>query len=122
MNWAITCCTAHGYSRACCGTTCRRKTGGHLSESALKRIEEEADLFAAKMLMPEQWVRAWFAQQQREWDLSAGLAGSRLATLLLVSRQAAIKRLAALGLTIDTNSSADCTEDEGGSRGMANDG
>jgi len=96
--------------------------GGHLSESALKRIEEEADLFAAKMLMPEQWVRAWFAHQQREWDLSAGLAGSRLATLLLVSRQAAIKRLAALGLTIDTNSSADCTEDEGCSPGMANDG
>jgi len=96
--------------------------GGHLSESALKRIEEEADLFAAKMLMPEQWVRAWFAHQQREWDLSAGLAGSRLATLLLVSRQAATKRLAALGLTIDTNSSADCTEDEGGSPGMANDG
>ncbi|MFM8932629.1 MAG: ImmA/IrrE family metallo-endopeptidase [Gemmataceae bacterium] len=96
--------------------------GGHLSESALKQIEDEADLFAANMLMPEQWVRAWFVHQQREWDLSPGLAGSRLATLLLVSRQAANKRLAALGLTTDATDTGDLVEDEGCSPGTANDG
>jgi len=96
--------------------------GGHLSESALKQIEDEADLFAANMLMPEQWVRTWFVHQQREWDPSPGLAGSRLATLLLVSRQAANKRLAALGLTTDATDTGDLVEEEGCSPGTANDG
>lgn len=48
--------------------------------------------------MPESWVRAWFAQQGNGTVISPGLAASRLATLLLVSRQATIRRLADLGL------------------------
>lgn len=96
--------------------------GGHLSEGALQRIEEEADLFAANMLMPEQWVRAWFISQQNDWDLSPGLAGSRLATLLLVSRQAATKRLAALGLTSEATGTSNPVDDDADFSGMVNDG
>lgn len=79
--------------------------GGNLSGEELGRIEAEAHAFAANLLMPESWVRAWFAQQGNGTVISPGLAASRLATLLLVSRQATIRRLADLGLT------ADATED-----------
>lgn len=72
--------------------------GGNLSGEDLGRIEAEAHAFAANLLMPESWVRVWFAHQGRGAGISPGLAASRLATLLLVSRQATIRRLVDLEL------------------------
>lgn len=73
--------------------------GGNISKKELDYIENEAHLFAASLLMPAPWVRVWFSAQDRGKSISPGLACSRLATLLLVSRIAAAKRLADLALT-----------------------
>jgi hypothetical protein len=70
--------------------------GGNITKKELDYIENEAHLFAASLLMPAPWVRAWFSAQDRGKSISPGLACSRLATLLLVSRIAAAKRATAL--------------------------
>lgn len=72
--------------------------GGDLSKKDLEQIEAEAHAFAADLLMPEPWVRCWFETQDRGGAISPGLAGSRLASRFLVSRQAADRRVADLCL------------------------
>ncbi len=66
--------------------------GGDMTPEGMRLIEAEAHAFAAELLMPGQAVRAWHACPGT-CQLSHGLAASRLASLLLVSLQAASRRL-----------------------------
>jgi hypothetical protein len=58
-------------------------------EAAYPSMEREADLFAAAVLMPEDWVRRAYAE---------GASPERLARQFAVTRLAMTRRLAELGL------------------------
>lgn len=69
-----------------------------LSAETLERMEREADRFAAVTLMPEAVCRALVRQHARRCGGARQVLANRLASELLVSRTAMLRRLADLQL------------------------